>query len=154
MSIGARIRELGFPQQFWLLFWGMLLNTAGTSMVWPFMTIYLRQRLDLPLTTVTLLMTANSAAGLAAVAAVGPVVDRFGRKGAMVTGLAAGSVVMATMSVAGTLPLWAVLMACQGAVMPLYRVGADAMIADLIPAAGRPNAIGRLIRAGPRAAAG
>jgi MFS family permease len=140
MSIGARIRGLGFPRQFWLLFWGMLLNTAGTSMVWPFMTIYLRQRLDVPLTTVTLLMTLNSLAGLASVAVAGPVIDRVGRKGAMVAGLAAGSAVMLTMSAAGTLPLWAGLMAAQGAVMPLYRVGADAMIADLIPAAGRPNA--------------
>ena len=140
MSIGARIRELGFPQQFWLLFWGMLLNTTGTSMVWPFMTIYLRQRLDVPLTSVTLLMTVNSAATLLSVAVVGPVVDRVGRKGAMVVGLAAGSAVMASMSAAGTLPLWAMLMAAQGAVMPLYRVGADAMIADLIPAERRPDA--------------
>ena len=140
MRIGSKIRELGFPRQFWLLFWGMLLNTTGTSMVWPFMTIYLRERLGVPLTTVTLLMTANAAAGLASVALVGPVVDRVGRKGAMVAGLAAGSAVMATMSAAGTLPLWAVLMACQGAVMPLYRVGADAMIADLIPAEKRPDA--------------
>ena len=140
MRIRSKIRELGFPRQFWLLFWGMLLNTTGTSMVWPFMTIYLRERLGVPLTTVTLLMTANSAAGLAAVAAVGPVVDRFGRKGAMVTGLAAGSAVMAAMSAAGTLPVWAMLMAVQGAVMPLYRVGADAMVADLIPTEGRPNA--------------
>ena len=140
MRIGARIRELGFPRQFWLLFWGMLLNTTGTSMVWPFMTIYLRERLGVPLTTVTLLMTVNSAAGLASVALVGPVVDRFGRKRAMVGGLAAGSAVMAAMSAAGTLPLWAMLMAAQGAVMPLYRVAADAMIADLIPLERRPNA--------------
>ena len=46
----AKIRNLGFPRQFWLLFWGMLLNTSGTSMVWPFMTIYLRERLGVPLT--------------------------------------------------------------------------------------------------------
>ncbi len=136
----AKIQNLGFPRQFWLLFWGMLLNTSGTSMVWPFMTIYLREQLDVPLTTVTLLMTLNSVAGLASVALVGPVIDRVGRKGAMVGGLAAGSAVMAAMSTAGTLPLWAFLMAAQGAVMPLYRVGADAMIADLIPAERRPDA--------------
>lgn len=136
----AKIRNLGFPRQFWLLFWGMLLNTSGTSMVWPFMTIYLRERLGVPLTTVTLLMTLNSVAGFISVALVGPVVDRVGRKGAMVAGLAAGSAVMAAMSTAGTLPLWAFLMAAQGAVMPLYRVGADAMIADLIPAERRPDA--------------
>ena len=136
----STIRELGLPRQFWLLFWGMLLNTAGGSMVWPFLTIYLRERLGVPLTTVTLLMTLNSAAALAAVAVAGPVVDRFGRKWAMVIGLAAMSVTLATMSTAGTLPAWAILMACQGAFGPVYRVGADAMIADMIEPERRPNA--------------
>jgi MFS family permease len=139
-SLRARIQALGLPRQFWLLFWGMLLNTAGGSMVWPFLTIYLRQRLGVPLTTVTLLMTLNSAAALAAVAVAGPVVDRFGRKWAMVFGLAAGSMTLATMSVAGTLPAWAILMACQGAFGPMYRVGADAMIADMVEPERRPSA--------------
>jgi hypothetical protein len=55
----------GCPRQFWLLFWGMLISAAGGSMIWPFLTIYMRQRLHIPLTTVTLLLTLNSAAGLA-----------------------------------------------------------------------------------------
>jgi MFS family permease len=129
-----------YPRQFWVLFWGVLINTAGSSMVWPFMTIYLRQKLDVPLTTVTLLMTLSSAASLAAVAAAGPVVDRFGRKGAMVLGLASGAAVRLAMSIAGTLPAWAVVMGLHGAVGPLYQVGADAMIADLIPPERRINA--------------
>ena len=131
-NLGLRIRELGLPRQFWLLFWGMLLNTTGSSMVWPFLSIYLRQRLGVPLTTVTLLMTLNSAASLASVAVAGPVVDRFGRKGAMVAGLSALSLAMGTMSIAGTLPVWAILMACQGAFAQVYWVGTDAMIADMV----------------------
>jgi len=111
----------------------MLISSTGGSMLWPFMTIYLRQRLDLPLTTVTLLMTVNSAAGLAAAALVGPLVDRFGRKRAMVTGLGLLGATLLTMSLAGSLPAWVLLMACQGAFGPLYRIGADAMIADLVP---------------------
>ena len=34
----------GYPRQFWLLFWGMLLSAAGGSTIWPFLTIYVRQR--------------------------------------------------------------------------------------------------------------
>jgi MFS family permease len=96
------------------------------------MTIYLRQRLEVPLTQVTLLMTINSVAGLTAVSIVGPLVDRFGRKRAMVLGLASIAAVRALMPLAGTLPAWAVLMVLMGACAPLYQVGADAMIADLI----------------------
>jgi len=52
----TRARSLfdNYPRQFWVIFWGVLINTAGAGLVWPFMTIYLRQRLEVPLTTVTL----------------------------------------------------------------------------------------------------
>ncbi|MBN1657708.1 MAG: MFS transporter [Anaerolineae bacterium] len=140
INLPGRSQLGGYPRQFWVLFWGVLINTAGSSMVWPFMTIYLRQKLDVPLTTVTLLMTLSSAASLAAVAVAGPVVDRFGRKGAMVLGLASGAAVRLAMSVAGTLPAWAVVMGLHGAVGPLYQVGADSMIADLIPPERRVSA--------------
>jgi MFS family permease len=100
-------------------------------MVWPFLTIYVRQLLQVPLTTVTLLFTFNSVAGLVAMSFVGPAVDRFGRKRAMVLGLAANCLVLLSMSRAHTWAAWAVLMALWGALGPLYRVGADAMVADL-----------------------
>jgi MFS family permease len=121
----------GYPRQFWLLFWGMLISAAGGSMIWPFLTIYMRQRLDIPLTTVTLLFTLNSAAGLATTTVAGPVADRFGRKGVMVLSLAANGATMLAMSMAGTLQPWVVLMAINGAFGPLYRVGSNSMVADL-----------------------
>jgi len=130
----SRIRQTatGYPRQFWFLFWGALISAAGGSMVRPFMTIYMRQRLGVSLTTITLLLTLNSAFSLAATAIAGPVVDRFGRKGVMVLSLATGAATMVAMSIAGTLPLWVVLMAVSGAFGPLYRVGSNAMVADLI----------------------
>ena len=76
-----------YPRQFWLLFWGMLLIAVGGSMVWPFLTIYLRRELNVSLTTVTLILTLNSVAGLASMSVAGPAVDRFGRKGAMLVSL-------------------------------------------------------------------
>ncbi|HUV89446.1 MAG TPA: MFS transporter [Anaerolineae bacterium] len=129
-----RLRQAtaGYPRSFWILFWGMLIQNVGISMVWPFLTIYIRQRLAIPLTTVTLLFTLNSLAGLASTSLAGPIVDRFGRKGVMVVGLAVSSVVQVMMSIAGTMPLWGIVMAASGAVGLLYRVGADAMVADMI----------------------
>jgi MFS family permease len=118
----------------------MLVSRSGTSMVWPFLTIYLRQRLDIPLTTVALLLTLNSAVGLVATSVAGPVVDRFGRKGAMVLGMMAASLNLLAMSAAGSFGLWTLLMAIDGAFSPLYAVGSQAMIADMIEPARRPGA--------------
>lgn len=48
------------PAQFWLLMGGGLISATGGAMVWPFLSSYLKGRLDVPLTTVTLLLTLNS----------------------------------------------------------------------------------------------
>lgn len=142
MTILTRLRltTADYPRQFWLLLGGMLINSSGGSMVWPFLTIYLRQRLGIPLTTVTLLLTVNAVAGLVASSIAGPVVDRFGRKGVMVLGLAVGGVTLLAMSAASTLEWWAILMAINGAFSPLLRVGGDAMVADLIAPERRASA--------------
>jgi MFS family permease len=117
-------------------------------MVWPFLTIYVRQLLQIPLTTVTLLFTFNSVAGLMAMAFVGPAVDRFGRKRAIVLGLATNCLVLFSMSRAHSWVAWAVLMALWGALSPLYRVGADAMVADLTEPEQRASAYSLLRVAG------
>jgi MFS family permease len=128
----ARAATDGYPRQFWLLFWGILISSSTGSMVWPFMTIYLRERLQLPLTTITLLLTLNGLMGMAATFVAGPLVDRFGRKGPMVISLVGSSAIMFSFSFVDTLVAWAVLIGIMGALNPLYGVGSNAMIADLI----------------------
>ena len=61
-----------YPRQFWLLFWGMLISTSGNSMIWPFITIFLIQKLGISLTTATLLMTVKSLTNLFASLLAGP----------------------------------------------------------------------------------
>ena len=48
MLTRARAAWRTYPPQFWLLIVGMLVSTIGTSMVWPFLTIYIRQTLNCP----------------------------------------------------------------------------------------------------------
>ncbi len=138
----GRLRSLGagYPRQFWIMVAGMLLVSIGGSMWWPFITIYLREQLGVPLTQVTLLFTLNSAAGLVATSFVGPAVDRFGRRAAMILGLAMSGLALFLMGFVHSLGLWALALSMTGMFQPMYRVAADAMVADLIPAEDRPNA--------------
>ena len=46
-----------FPPQFWILFGGMLVNAAGSSLIFPFFTLYVRQRFGVPMTTIGLALT-------------------------------------------------------------------------------------------------
>ncbi len=129
-----------FPKQLRLMFYGMLISTVGSSMIWPFLMIYFRQRINLPLTQVASIMSINATAALIASLIAGPITDRFGRKWVMVFSLAGNGMVYFFMSTAHSYLTLAILMALSGAFNPLYRVGADAMLADLISPEKRPDA--------------
>jgi MFS family permease len=129
-----------YPFQFRLMFWGMLISTIGSSMIWPFLMIYIKARLNLPLTTIASLFTVSATAALITAFIAGPITDRFGRKWILVISLACHGLIYIFLSQANTLPAFIILMALTGIINPLYRVGGDAMVADLIPPEQRPDA--------------
>ncbi len=135
-----RLNFADYPRQFWLLFWGMLISFAGVSMIWPYLMIYVSARLALPMTATASLMTINATAGLLATFIAGPITDRAGRKGTMVVGLMVTGVSYLAMIFADSMIEFIILMLVRGLANPLYRVGADAMIADIIPQGKRADA--------------
>ena len=122
-----------YPPMFWLLFFGMLVSTIGTSMVWPFLTIYIRQTLNVPLTTIAGLITLSSVCSLISSSFVGQLSDRFGRKSIMVFSLLVNALTFYLFSQAATLTHFAILMAVRGLIIRLYRIAADALVADMLP---------------------
>ncbi len=135
-----QIATAAYPRQFWLMFWGLLISVTGSSMIWPFLMIYVSERLGMPMTATASLMTLNAAMGLIFSFVAGQAADHIGRKAVMVISLGMNGLVYFLYSSATTLPLFALAMALAGAFNPLYRVGADAMMADLIEPAKRADA--------------
>jgi MFS family permease len=129
-----------YPRQFWLLLAGNLVSATGGAMIWPFLSIYLRQRLDLPLATIASLLTLNAVMGILSSFIAGSAADRIGRKRIMAVSLCAGVIYYLLMSQAETLLAYAILMGLWGAFNPLFSVGANTMIADLIPSEQRMDA--------------
>ena len=125
--------KMEYPGQLWLMAFGMLISTLGSSMIWPFLMIYVSETLAVSLAVVTSLMTVNSVMSLLFSFIAGPVVDRLGRKWVMVISLAGNGACYIFMSMADTLPAFIVLMALRGVFHPLYQVGTDAMMADMLP---------------------
>lgn len=136
-----------YPFQFWLMFFGLIVSSTGTTMVWPFLTIYASEKLLLPLAAVTSLMTFNSVSGFASSVVAGSLVDRFGRKGMMVIGLFGMAIVYLGYISAVEFWQFALLMFLSGVFNPLYRVGTDAIVADMIAPENRTQAYS-LIRMG------
>ena len=129
-----------YPKQFWLLFWGLLISTIGSAMIWPFLMIYVSGKLDKPLSTIAFLLTINSISGLVSSAIAGPLTDRIGRKWVMAVSLFLHAVSFIFLGMANSMLSFILLMAVSGFVNPIYRVGADAMVADLIQLQKRADA--------------
>ncbi len=129
-----RLKHLfhSYPRQYWLLMAGMLVNTIGMGFVWPFLNIYLKEELGIPLSVATLLPLLEQFVSLFTTLGAGSIADRFGRKGLMVLSLGAVAIIFALMGFAATWWIFAILMALRGFFLPLYRVAGDTMVADLI----------------------
>ncbi len=121
-----------YPAQFWLMFWGLLFSTSGTSMIWPYLLVYVGGKLDLPNTAIASLMTINAVCAVISSLLAGQIADKVGRKGVMVISLLSDGALFLLMIGADTYLAFAVILGLRGLSQPLYRVGADAMMADLI----------------------
>lgn len=129
-----------YPRQFWLMIAGVVIATAGGSMIWPFMLIYASGKLDLPLSTVATLISINAGTGLVSSLLAGSLADRAGRKGVMVFSLTVTGLAYFLMMHAETYSQFVGLMVMIGLSNPMYQVGADAMLADMIPSEKRTDA--------------
>ena len=129
-----------YPPQFWLMVFGIAISTAGAGLIGPFLMIYASEKLGLPLSTVVTLISINFGTGLFASFIAGSLADRVGRKLVMVVSLTANGLIYILLMYANTFAEFAFLMFLTGLVNPLYSVGADAMLADLVPEAKRSDA--------------
>ena len=129
-----------YPRQYWLMIAGIVLATAGGSMIWPFLIIYASGKLSMPLSKVAALISINAGTGLVASLIAGTLADKIGRKVVMNFSLTVNGIAYFLLMYAHTYPQFAGLMMLVGMSNPLYQVGADAMLADMIPSEKRTDA--------------
>jgi MFS family permease len=142
MTIPNRLKALynEYPRQYWLMITGIVLATAGGSMIWPFLLIYASGKLDLPLSTVATLISINAGTGLISSLIAGSLADKVGRKVVMNFSLTMTGLAYFLLMRAETYSQFVGLMIMIGLSNPLYQVGADAMLADMVPSEKRTDA--------------
>jgi MFS family permease len=129
-----------YPPQYWLMITGVVISTAGGSMIWPFLLIYASGKLNMPLSTVATLISINAGTGLLSSFIAGTLADKVGRKVVMNFSLTVNGLAYFFLMRAETYPQFVSLMIMIGLSNPLYQVGADAMLADIIPSEKRTDA--------------
>jgi MFS family permease len=142
----AKIRDTmaDFPAQFWFLVLGTLINSTGGFLVWPFLTLYLRQNMEVSMTTIGLLFTFTSPIDFLSQVVGGSLADRWGRKIMMAISLFASGLVMLGFGLVGSLPSLIFLLVLNGIFGPLFRPASNAMVADIIEPEKRAQAYGLL----------
>lgn len=129
-----------FPRQFWVLFGGSLVNAIGGGMVFPFLTLYLHQHLNLSMTFVGLMLTVWSVSSLLGQLAGGALTDRLGRKKLMVLSLGCSVVLLPLFGIADTTLTAGTVASLLGFTGAMYQPAGDAMVADLVGTGKRPQA--------------
>lgn len=136
MPLLRRLHDLfhAFSRQFWLIAFGALVSSAGSALVWPFQFIYISRTLGLNLATVGTLIAISSATGLTVSFLAGHLSDRLGRKPVMVAAQVAQGVAWVLMAAAHSYVGFLIPLMILSGSQPVYSVGSDAMMADLVPA--------------------
>jgi len=136
--VGSRLNRLfalwsAYPSRFWLLFAGVFFSVSSSSFIWPFTTIFIAEQTQSSLTLTTLMFSVEACASLISVGRTSKMMDLYGRKVIMITGLVLQAGNLLLMTQATSIGSWLVLMAVMGVISPLFSIGGNAMVADLIP---------------------
>ena len=142
----AKIRRTigDFPTQFWILLLGTLISSTGAFLVFPFLTLYLRQNMRVSMTTIGLLFTLTSPINLSSQVIGGSLADRLGRKIMMAISLFASGLIILGFGLVDSLTSLIFLLVLDGIFHPLFSPASNAMVADIIEPGKRSQAYGLL----------
>ena len=101
--MGSRLNRLfalwsAYPSRFWLLFAGVFFSVSSSSFIWPFTTIFIAEQTQSSLTLTTLMFSIEACTSLISVGRTSKMMDLYGRKVIMITGLVlqAGNLLLMT----------------------------------------------------------
>jgi MFS family permease len=130
----ARTRTRGFPSQLWLLATGTLVFLLGIETAFPFITLYMRERLGVSMTAIGLIFGVAVVAGLPMQLIGGYVLDRVGRRGVLILSICASIALYEGFALSQDLALLVAVIVIEAVFgWPLYLLASNAMVADLTP---------------------
>lgn len=134
-------RAGGLPRLFWVLWSGILVNRLGT-LVEPFLGIYLVAVRGFPVTAAGVALAIYAAGSVLSQVLGGALADALGRRATLTLGMLANAAALIALGYMTSPPAVIAATFAAGMTIDIYRPAAQALVADLIPAAGRARAYG------------
>lgn len=132
----------------WVLFWSLLIDGVGYSMIGPYILLFLKQDLGTAMTVGGLILTVAGVIGAAGNMVGGLMSDRYGRRGVMVYSMLLRCITFLLLAILVTfdpdLLLIAVLLLLSYFFGGVFQPANNAMVADVTDPARRMEAYGLL----------
>lgn len=117
----------------WVRFFGTLCTKVAQSMMYPFLVLYLSNKMNGSVLEATAVVGLESVAGFLINFYFGGISDRFGRKPIMMLSLFVQGLALTGFVFADSLWQFAILITMLGAGAYMFFPAADAQVADLVP---------------------
>jgi len=140
-SPGTSRRRTGMPRPFWVLWTGILINRLGT-LVEPFLALYLVAVRGFPVAAAGGVLAVYALGSMISQITGGLLADTLGRRATLTAGMLANGACLIALGYVTAAPAVIAMTFAAGATTDTYRPAAQALVADLIPAAGRARAYG------------
>src|SRR6266540_6066464 len=140
-SPGTSRRRTGMPRPFWVLWTGILINRLGT-LVEPFLALYLVAVRGFPVAAAGGVLAVYALGSMISQITGGLLADTLGRRVTLTAGMLANGACLIALGYVTAAPAVIAMTFAAGATTDTYRPAAQALVADLIPAAGRARAYG------------
>ncbi len=124
-----------------MLWAGILINRLGT-LIEPFLGVYLVAIRGFSVTAAGAVLAIYALGSMASQILGGWLADRLGRRAALTAGTLANGACLIALGYVTAAPAVIAMTFAAGATIDMYRPAAQALVADLIPAAGRARAYG------------
>lgn len=132
------------PRAFKVLVTSALIENMAFGLIIPFLAIYMRDVVDIPIPQIGVVLMAYTLAGMPAMVYGGMLADRIGRKAVLVSSLGLMSLTMLMYFFAYDFITLFIIACADAFVGTMYMPAANAMIADVIPTGERPRAFSTL----------
>ncbi|MDK2980614.1 MAG: hypothetical protein PWQ55_961 [Chloroflexota bacterium] len=133
-----------YPKSFWVMMLGLFIDNLGGNLIYPFFSLYVTAKFGVGLSTVGLLLGAQTAGRLLGSLVGGGLADRYGRKKLMLFGLLVSGLFSATIIFVNHFYLLFLVAVTAGFLGAMSGPAHQAMLADILPEDKRSSGFGVL----------
>jgi MFS family permease len=137
-----------FPPTFWIVVVAQFIDRLGSTLIFPFFSLYITQKFNVGMTQAGVLLAIFSVSGLLGSMVGGALTDKFGRKGLVLFGLVVSASSSVSMGLVNDLNVFYSLAGMVGLLSDVAGPAYQAMIADILVEEKRSEGFGILRVAG------